>query len=101
MTEITNIHAREILDSRGNPTIEGGGRRMFDMTDRLCKNLFGPTDHPKASSRRGPLVALDGQRAGWFVELHFLEALGLLRNFRPREIIAAFLEESMRSCVRL
>jgi enolase len=22
MTEITNIHAREILDSRGNPTIE-------------------------------------------------------------------------------
>jgi hypothetical protein len=42
MTEITNIHAREILDSRGNPTIEGGGRRMFDMTDRICKNLFGP-----------------------------------------------------------
>jgi hypothetical protein len=98
MTEITNIHAREILDSRGNPTIEGGGRRMFDMTDRLCKNLFGPTDHPKASSRRGPLVALDGSRV--VVELHFLE-VGLLRNFRPREIIAAFLEESMGSCVRL
>ena len=81
------------------PRSKGVGVAMFAI--EYAKTYLAPTDHPKASGRRGPLVALDGQRAGWFVELHFLEALGLLRNFRPREIIAAFLEESMGSCVRL
>jgi len=48
MTEITNIHAREILDARGNPTIEGGGRRHVRYDRSNMQNpIWPPLTTPK------------------------------------------------------
>ena len=55
--EISNIHAREILDSRGNPTIE--------VEVRLYSGAFGRAAVPSGAST-GTHEALYEQRGKYF-----------------------------------
>lgn len=58
---ITDIYAREILDSRGNPTIEV----EVLAGDEFCGRAAVPSGHRRGSLRRWSFVILKNDTAVW------------------------------------
>jgi len=50
MTQIKNVHAREVLDSRGNPTVEVEVTLENGITDRSSAGLVGKAIVPSGAS---------------------------------------------------
>ena len=63
MTEITSIHAREVLDSRGNPTVEADVVLQSGTVGRAIVPSGASTgEHEAVELRDGDQGTLPGQR---------------------------------------